>query len=130
MSRLTISISFCIFLTTCTLFAGNIYIHNTTTQAIKFRFIPQPQPEFNYQIAQQSTRHIEITSAQFDGKSIYAIEGETSFGGDSCFNLHTGHDYKIYFKKTKLGTVCQISEIKKRATRSGKSKTVDIKRAE
>ena len=103
-------------------FAGKLYIHNTTDQPIQFRFIPQIDngtPDYNYSVAQNSIREITVGTAMFDDKTIYAIEGETRFGGDSCFNLYADRNYKIYFKKVNFGTACEVKEIRRKRGRLG-----------
>ena len=105
----------CLLLTITPTFAGKLYIHNTTDQPIQFRFIPQAgngTPDYNYSVAQNSIREIVVNKAMFDGKSIYAIEGETNFGGDSCFNLYAHKNYRISFEKFNLGTTCKVKGIK------------------
>jgi hypothetical protein len=95
-------------------YAGKVKVVNENKHAVWFRLIPQEhhiRPKYNLKVSRKSHKYLNVTSKDIAGKTIYSIEGEKKYGGDSCINLSVDKDYLVTFKRNKIGTTCIAEEI-------------------
>ncbi len=98
--------------------SGKIFVINETKKTIHFRLIPEPEHNNLFRkkygklkVKRNSTREFLVEPHHVKGQPVYSIEGEKSFGGDTCINMDIHKDYRIIFKKEKIGMTCIAEEI-------------------
>lgn len=100
-------------------YSGKINIVNENKKTVHFRLIPEDEKNFSFRkkygklsVKGHSTRQFIVEPHDIKNQPVYSIEGERKFGGDTCINMAIDKDYRVTFKKDKVGTTFIAEEIK------------------